>query len=378
MRVFCPAWISSMATHEDSCDDNCSVCLSCHRAIRFDCGHCVVCVQCAIILESRGDRCPICRARITRLLFAPEPPWQLAPYLSPHETALSRLQDAASDDQTRLVALRMLDITRCGESSELLGRLFGIVATDADSTMRVAAGSVIRLLPPRENGAALLAAAGGLDGLAALLSADKPREARACAAHVLASVDLPAVDDRAESVGATSRPADVDAVRGRGANGADGHDEPAGRLSTILSALHACRGQRGGELHRNASAALVRLGALDAAEAHESCDGDGEGTLRALRDCSLEAAPFIDAGDHLRAAEIYRTYAQDQAHLHPELDAVRPRQPPCAPRLAPPSSACAGAATYARARAGAAPALCVHCVPGQRQACVCVCMLGRR
>ena len=61
------------AFSEDAVDDNCK-CIICMELpknatlIHGDSGHCCCCWTCAIILKQRGDPCPICRARIKKVI----------------------------------------------------------------------------------------------------------------------------------------------------------------------------------------------------------------------------------------------------------------------------------------------------------------------
>jgi hypothetical protein len=47
---------------------NCTVCMERQRTIRFDpCGHMAACAYCTEkIMESQGQRCPICRVAVAR------------------------------------------------------------------------------------------------------------------------------------------------------------------------------------------------------------------------------------------------------------------------------------------------------------------------
>jgi hypothetical protein len=49
---------------DDAVQNECVVCRSMPRSVRFVCGHCNCCRECAAALVTRGDPCPTCRAPI--------------------------------------------------------------------------------------------------------------------------------------------------------------------------------------------------------------------------------------------------------------------------------------------------------------------------
>ena len=203
----------------------------------------------------------MCRSPITMFLTGDEDAGSATPpaaFCAMHAMAVSKLTDA--NPATRCAALRGLDVARCAEEQEVIPQVLALVADEADAAVRLAAAAVLRLLPTASRGA-LVEAAGGVAGLAAILS--RGAEARSCAVNCLQQL---------------------------------------------------C--EAGGPEAAEAEAALAAAGMSPAVL------GQTYGLGSELRSVVAQASPLMEAADYERANGIYRAAAARHAPFCPTLQAA--------------------------------------------------------